>query len=276
MRSALLIVAAVLALATPFAVAAAPNQALMGTAVPLGQGQVWSFITTDDAGNPDTVGVEFTEAALSGLPAEIAMIEVDVPSGIAGLPIDHVLIDWNPEGHEPPGVYTVPHFDFHFYLVPKDQVSAIKVGSCTTQENAAVPNPPGMAPVPCDIFGKAMLAPANDMMPDGYTLVPAVVPMMGNHLMDMSAPEFTGKPFTYTYIWGLYDGKLTFMEPMITKAFFETGQDVTLPLKMPKAMPKAGVYPTEMQIQHLTDSKTYVVSLGSFKEFPASSAAQTN
>jgi hypothetical protein len=30
-------------------------------------------------------------------------------------------LDWNPRGHIPDGVYTVPHFDVHFYLITREQ-----------------------------------------------------------------------------------------------------------------------------------------------------------
>ena len=38
-----------------------------------------------------------------------------------------VQFDWNPKGHEPEGVYTLPHFDFHFYTVSDAAVMAIIV-----------------------------------------------------------------------------------------------------------------------------------------------------
>ena len=50
-----------------------------------------------------------------------------------------------------------------------------------------------------------------------------------------TAPEFIGKPFTVTYIYGFYHGNMTFVEPMITKAFLETHPDFTLPIKQPQA-----------------------------------------
>ena len=40
------------------------------------------------------------------------------PPPLAPEPYRFMMLDWNPQGHQPPGVYTVPHFDFHFYMVP--------------------------------------------------------------------------------------------------------------------------------------------------------------
>ena len=36
------------------------------------------------------------------------------------IPFKHQVTNYNPEGHGPPGVYSVPHFDFHFYMVGND------------------------------------------------------------------------------------------------------------------------------------------------------------
>lgn len=37
---------------------------------------------------------------------------------------------WNPHGHAPLGIYTEPHFDFHFYTVPPEAVASITPGPC--------------------------------------------------------------------------------------------------------------------------------------------------
>jgi hypothetical protein len=52
--------------------------------------------------------------------------------------------------------------------------------------------------------------------------VPAMAANMGNHLIDFTAPEFNGEPFTHTYIWGAYGGSLIFFEPMVTTDFLKT------------------------------------------------------
>ena len=62
-------------------------------------------------------------------------------------------------------------------------------------------------------------------MPAGYSNAGSVVPYMGNHLINLSSPDFTGNPFTRTFLYGVYDGQLTFVEPMITKASIVSGGD---------------------------------------------------
>ena len=48
---------------------------------------------------------------------------------------------------------------------------------------------------------------------------------MGAHWLDITSPELNQenpKSFTQTFIYGSYDGKVIFMEPMITKAFMDS------------------------------------------------------
>ncbi|MGH8662238.1 MAG: hypothetical protein ACREUB_10830 [Burkholderiales bacterium] len=39
---------------------------------------------------------------------------------------------------------------------------------------------------------------------------------MGNHLIDPTSPEFKGKKFTRSWIYGVYGGRVTFYEEMVT------------------------------------------------------------
>ncbi|HTO73461.1 MAG TPA: hypothetical protein VMJ30_06565, partial [Gemmatimonadales bacterium] len=43
---------------------------------------------------------------------------------------DHFEMSWEHHGH-PPGPYLTPHFDFHFYTIPTDQVRAIDCTDAT-------------------------------------------------------------------------------------------------------------------------------------------------
>ena len=51
-------------------------------------------------------------------------------------PYRFVELDWNPGGHEPPGIYDTPHFDFHFYTVPPAERAAIVPSDPRFQEKA--------------------------------------------------------------------------------------------------------------------------------------------
>lgn len=212
------------------------------------------FETTNPAGKPVFAGVYLT--------GDIG----ELPSGAGDSPEELHLefseqtvfqfagIDWNPQGHEPAGVYDVPHFDFHFNLLSKATVEDISGG-----------------PVSYDL-------PA-DQMPPHYFRTFEAVPEMGEHLIDATAPEITGgsSAFTKTLIWGASDsdddgcGELLFVEPMVTRAYLSgLGGEVRTPITMPDAFPDAGWYPTEYVIRSLGNGKGYVVTVESFEPFPAS------
>ena len=74
-------------------------------------------------------------------------------------PYQFVELNWNPQGHEPPGIYDLPHFDFHFYTIslekrntidPSDPLWAQKANNVPAAEyiptNYIPAGPPGVAP----------------------------------------------------------------------------------------------------------------------------------
>lgn len=241
-----------------------------GDPISVGQGQMKTFVTLNGSGKPKAVGVHFTAAALSGLPAEESEAVLKFPAAIEATPFDHFGLNWNPHGHAPSGVYSLPHFDFHFYAITEQERAEIKAGTCTNDQDNRIPNPPGVVPVTCEVFNRAMQALPADMLPTDYTLIPAVEPEMGNHVIDLTGPEFNGQSFTHTWIYGAYDGKLIFFEPMITRAFLEQQKNICQVIKTPEAMPEAGWYPTKYCIRYLRQQDAYTVSLESFKWFAAS------
>lgn len=66
------------------------------------------------------MGVNLSEKALENLPTEPAQYVLILPKNKGKNFYTHVLIDWNPQGHEPLFAYGLPHFDFHFYIIPND------------------------------------------------------------------------------------------------------------------------------------------------------------
>ena len=169
------------------------------------------------------------------------------------LPFKWALVNWNPHGHIPPGVYDKPHFDVHFVIEPIENVFAIGPGAC------------GPEHVRCDQFALARLpVPANYMHPD-FKDVEAVAPAMGNHLIDLTGPEFRGVPFTRTWIYGTYEGRVTFYEEMVTVAYLKTLPDTCVPIKTPAAVAVTGRYPSKSCIRYAKDRSEYTVSLEGFE-----------
>jgi hypothetical protein len=74
------------------------------------------------------------------------------------------------------------------------------------------------------------------------------VPMMGAHWVDPTSGEFHGQPFGETFIFGSYEGKVTFYEPMITLEFLKNNSNFERSIPQPAKVQKSGYYPTKMRV----------------------------
>ena len=230
-----------------------PKQATItyGPTVQVGSGSARSFVAADADGKPTEIGVALTESALTTLPATPVfgtMYELALPSSgsaTAQMPFDHLSFDWNPNGHEPVPIYTQPHFDTHFYMIPSSVQHAITLDD-----------------------PKGDILPPMSKLPAGYITPPNVapgrtVPMMGRHWSDPTSSEFTsGGTFTHTLIYGSYDGKVSFVEPMFTKALLVPSVSIEQAIKQPASYEVAGKYfPTTYAISYNAASREYLISL---------------
>jgi hypothetical protein len=240
-----------------FAISAAvtTEQMLRGRVEKLGGGTAQSFVRLDPRGAPLEIGVTLSAGALSGLPPKpntvsrcydldgngqhtghecIGDVEriLDVPvDSSAGLPFKWITVNWNAAGH--PAPYNRPHFDFHFYTVDRAVVEAITPGRCGEL-------------VDCGHFARATRAVPALYLPGGHIDVGAVVPRMGNHLLDSQSPELKDSlPFTRTFIYGAYEGELIFWEPMITLDMLRKTRDACWAISQPEGFRQAGYYPTQ-------------------------------
>jgi uncharacterized protein len=223
----------------------------------VGNGVAYSWVKLDGAGKPLALGVTLTESAPTGLsdPApgmkEMPEYTLALPKEAAATPFDHVGLNWNPKGHDPTGIYDVPHFDFHFYTLSREERRQIT----------------GIGPD----LAKCDRQPPAGYLPAGYILAPgSQVPRMGTHWVDPASPEFHGEQFTRTFIYGTYDGRIAFLEPMVTKAFLETHPDETRSIKLPTAFSKGGYYPTSYTVKYDPARREYIVALGAMRARPVS------
>ena len=211
-----------------------------GAARSLGSGSANTFVTSDPSGAPTEIGIQVSKSALTNLPAADTEVDLPLPAAAGATAFQDVAIDWNPQGHPPPGIYDVPHFDVHFYMVDSATRATI---------SPADPN--------------ALQTPPADQVPTGYAqLAPQVVPAMGVHWFDPASPEFHGQPFTSTFIYGFYDGKMTFIEPMVTTAFLQTKPSLAKPIALPQTYPYPGkYYPTGYRVSYDASADSYIVAL---------------
>lgn len=212
-----------------------------GQSTALGQGQITVYERAAVDGSLLAIGIRFDESALNGLPTDPTELSLMLPKKVSTSPFDHIGFDWNPQGHEPDPIYTVPHFDVHFYCVDAQTKAAV------------VPGPDS-------------LLPASQYMPVDYFSTYAAAPNMGTHFIDGMAPELHGVPFDKTFIYGFYRGDLFFMEPMITKAYFESKPNATIDIKQPTAFQKTGkAFPMQYTVKYDAGTKQYTVELTSMK-----------
>lgn len=256
---------------------------LFGDPVALGKGTVRTYVELNANNRPVSIGVLFARQALAGLPSAPnstgrcfdlngnGTFDGDLTSGPHGeclgdyesvlslpnaltarsdMPFRWVGVNWNPGGHPPPNVYTLPHFDIHFYIMEHEAVQRIRPGRCGEL-------------IDCEDFKRARHLVPPQYTPKHHIDVGAAVPAMGNHLIDPTSPEF-GKPpqtFTHTFLYGAFDGHITFYEPMITHAFFMSQPDMCKPLHLPAAWETSGYYPTRYCIRYQARREAYTVSL---------------
>jgi hypothetical protein len=219
-----------------------------GPRVPLGNGSAYAWVLNDGFAKPLAIGISFTDQALTGLPeAEHTEFVLPLPRQAKATPFTHVVMDWNPHGHIPPGIYDVPHFDFHFYTITPQQRERITA----TGEDLA----------------RATLMPSPELVPEGYIGPEGTAePRMGWHWIDPASPELHGQPFTETFIYGFYNGQMAFMEPMATSAFLAGRPFVSRIIPQPAAYPTSGYYPTGYTITHDTARGEHMVSLWGMTE----------
>lgn len=208
----------------------------------LGNGQVytWATFTTDN--KPNAVGITFTKGAFENLShTSPPKLILTFPSEAQGkIPFDHLYLDFTHAGHDPAGVYDIPHFDIHFFI--QSLAERLAIPAYDTNTAAKFENFPNMTYLPSD-----------------YMRVPKGEAQMGVHWVYSKAPELTGGKFTETFVVGSYDGKMTFFEPMVTLDLLQSKPNISKSIPLPSKFAKAGYYPMKYSIKQ--DGDNVVVSL---------------
>ena len=101
-------------------------------------------------------------------------------------PFDHFVANFNPAGHTGPG-YAVPHWDFHFYTMTKQERESVKAPKL---EDVCDPIAGAFIPMTCEDFYYQNLAiPCDEQPPLHFLPGPpglgqglAVEPEMGSHM----------------------------------------------------------------------------------------------
>jgi hypothetical protein len=255
-----------------------------GPATRVGNGRARTYILLDHATRaPIELGVALDESAMEGLRGPSHAAPGDDPHAHADFdkfdlrmpaqnptPYQWVELDWNPGGHEPPGIYDTPHFDFHFYRVSQAQIDAIDPAALGQAQFLAKSGnlPPEAERAP---FYIAPAAPGQPI---------SAIPKMGVHWLDVRSPELQGmfgnpagyRPFTTTFIYGSWDGDFIFEEPMITRAFIMSRKTATaaaerdsvISIPTPAQRRPDGYYPAAYHVTWDEQTREYRVGLQQF------------
>jgi hypothetical protein len=214
-----------------------------GKPVAFQHGKAFMWYEVDEANQPLRVAIAIDDAAMasldrSGVNTHSNSVSLPMPKQATSSIFTHGLLNWNPLGHPLQGVYDVPHFDFHFFTIPEEARLA--------------------TPTYVQAQDKWNTYPSSEYMPLNYVPVTPGVPHMQGHWIDQTSPEFNGEAFTQSYIYGSYDGKLTYQEPMVLESFFRERSGFTRSIPQAAKVEKAGWYPTTMRIEK-ADGNTSVI-----------------
>lgn len=203
----------------------------LGHPVVLGDGTAQSWFETDRQGQPITLGVRLSSSldTLSDDDRALAL-----PRNGTVLPFDHVALDWNPEGTAPTSAFGGPHLDVVFFLLTQEERSEIEPGDCQESE------------VSCEALQRGLMPLPSAARVPGYVSLQLVLPEQGDHLIDVTAPEFIqGVRLRSAWIYGRFDGLYAFFKPRFARSYLETleGEECH-DIPLPEAYTQAGWFPT--------------------------------
>ena len=214
----------------------------------------WAVITPEN--DIEEVGVTVPVALFENQPTVAVehgtLASLDYPALVQELTyLNHFDIGSQPDGHEAPRFFVnpdrnrVPHFDFHFYSIPKADVSEIP-------EIRPWPNPllPDVAP---------------ERLPPGYIQPVFSAHQMGRHANPVWSVNDPGTLSTVMLAGFLPDGsEMHFIEPMVSRERLLQRNDFKLPMPMPEEFGQTMLYPTKFEAEYDRDLDAYNLVFSKF------------
>lgn len=203
------------------------------------------------------LGATIPLASIAAAPGDAPMVWPPAPTATIALPagaraagLVELAVDWEAGGH-PPAAFMTPHFDFHFYAIPRSEVDAI---DCKDESK------PSQLPA---AFGLPDIALPPHMvhMTGVPTLVGLCVPRMGMHAI-ASSEIAREDPFSGTVIAGYYRGRPIFIEPMISRALLM--KRASFDLAVPRVPGFPGRQPTAFHAEYVPGEQAYHFTLSGF------------
>jgi hypothetical protein len=189
------------------------------------------------------------DAPMAWPPATVAVVQMPAASSQRG-GLDHMTMYWEPMGHTP-ATYQVPHFDFHFYLVPDSRRQAIDCAD--TSKPSTLPE--GY------ILPDETLPPEVAEMIGVDVLVGICVPGMGMHAVPAAEASAT-EAFEATMIVGYYGGEPIFVEPMISQTKLLQRRSFEIPVPAVEGL--AARQPTTFRADYVEAEDAYRFTFAGF------------
>lgn len=241
-------------------------------------GSFWMYYNVS-GGVPQSIGFGYTIESLYAMPNRSTPPNIEpvlffpVPDNVTNNPpIPYRLIGgyFEPDGH-PPDSMLVPHFDVHYYFLTLDQLNNIQ---------GAAPDAPGTCCtygicLPENVYCNAIMPLPEGCCPPDYSSMALVIPNMGAHYMNASEPDMNGGPFIQDVAMGLWNGSLAFNEPMVnielminvSKHNADNRTCISFANAIPKYVPQAGWYPTQLCTGYWNDTETGYTELSNFVQY---------
>jgi hypothetical protein len=217
-----------------------------GPELRVGAGHARTFATIGDGGVPKEVGVVLTKEALSGLPTTNTTYQLEFHSQAREATLfEHVALGLSATGHGlPPSGEIGAHFDYRFFMT-------------SAAERLAIPAP---ATSGFPAGGGFDVAPPPGYLPANFAMNAAVA-QIGRHWGENIFHP--GHHVDHTMILGTWNGKLTFINPIVTLPTLASGQHHSVAFPQPQRFAEPGYYPTRYNI-YKDDKGSHYVSLSHF------------
>jgi hypothetical protein len=199
------------------------------------------------------IGVTFPMRTALDAPVELGMVWPPEPVAVLAFPegveeqtgFTHFELNWEHRGHQPE-TFLEPHFDFHFYTMPSDDLETVYCTDPTKPE----------------------ILPAGYVLPDAVdpmhgVLTGLCVPAMGMHAMPKAQLE-SGEPFASTMLIGYYAGNIIFVEPMVSRATLLRGETFSMEIPPLPAPDEGTQYPARFTARYDQSDATYRMVLSDF------------
>jgi len=182
-------------------------------------------------------------------------------------PFLYVEVDWNTEGlsRGPNGSFISPHFDFHYYMLPREVVESEL--TCVST-NGRTCDPFATDYTQTQLFQE--LPDATFVPPSYRPDIDSAIPTMGLHLLDMNIVYSVENVNHYpTLIYGTFAGKVMFAESSVTlytlqDAIAAPDHRITFPYLQPTSFVSPIAWPTSFFIEYVPETGEFIAGFDSF------------